>query len=449
MLFLEEEEIKEHGKINVSCSWNVSSASSKSELLANMESLRLPGDYGFAKSPVSSFLSVFPCLCGKKGSMDRLLKGGERRIRRDKVDEKIRLTCQEIETLDRTGFINRRAKMNVERFIAVGENIHCTRIYKVGGKFCTDKGNGQFVIAYRANGEARELPVPDCFTEGADWQAGKVKHCAVAIWQGNHGDEAGKAAGIDYLRAAARNQEAKGATYLDINVDEFSTDVEERMKLMKWTVETVQEAVSIPMSIDSSNIDILKAGLDACNPELGRPMVNSVSLERIDAVAVAREFNAVVIASAAGESGLPSTTEERMANIDSLMEKLDDAGFEKGAIHVDPLVFPISTDGQNGNRFLATVSAIREKYGPEIHIVAGLSNISFGMPKRKLINQVYTYLAVEAGADGGIVDPIQINKDILNSLDTETEAFRITKALLVGEDDFGMNYITAARDGSI
>jgi 5-methyltetrahydrofolate--homocysteine methyltransferase len=71
------------------------------------------------------------------------------------------------------------------------------------------------------------------------------------------------------------------------------------------------------------------------------------------------------------------------------------------------------------------------------------------MPNRKLINQVYTYLAVEAGADRGIVDPMQLNVDILNSMDTESEPFALAKALLLGEDDFGMEYITASRDGRL
>ena len=138
-----------------------------------------------------------------------------------------------------------------------------------------------------------------------------------------------------------------------------------------------------------------------------------------------------------------------MANIDAIYQILNAEGFQKADIHFDPLVFPISTDGQNGVRFLDTVKAIREKYGPEFHIVAGLSNVSFGMPNRKLINQVYTRLAVEAGADGGIVDPMQINTGILNGLDTESEPFALTKALLLGKDDFGMDYITASRDGRL
>ncbi len=339
--------------------------------------------------------------------------------------------------------------MQVETFIAVGENIHCTRIYKVGGKFAKEQADGSWAVCYRAGDEARTLPIPNVFVGGGDWENGKVKHCAVAIWQGVYGEGDAQAAGIDYIQQLAKRQEASGASYLDINVDEFSTDVEERVKLMKWTVDIAQGAVSIPMSIDSSNEDILKAGLEACDTERGRPMVNSVSLERQDAIAVAAEHNAVVIASAAGEEGLPANTDERMENLDRLIPMLKEAGFGDADLHIDPLVFPISVDGNNGNGFLDAVAMIREKFGSDVHIVAGLSNVSFGMPGRKLINQVFTYMAVEKGADGGIVDPMQINADVLNGMDPEAEGFKLAHDLLTGQDDFGMNYITASREGKL
>ncbi len=339
--------------------------------------------------------------------------------------------------------------MQVEKFIAVGENIHCTRIYKVGGKFVKEQPDGGWAICYRAGDEARKLPVPAVFVEGGDWENGKVKHCAVAIWQGVYGEGDARASGIDYIQQLARRQEAAGASYLDINVDEFSTDVEERVKLMKWTVEVAQGAVSIPMSIDSSNEAILKAGLEACDTERGRPMVNSVSLERQDAIAVAAGHKAVVIASAAGEAGLPANTEERMANLNRLIPMLKEAGFADGDLHIDPLVFPISVDGNNGNGFLEAVAKVRETFGADVHIVAGLSNVSFGMPGRKLINQVFTYMAVEKGADGGIVDPMQLNVRILNGMDPESESFKLAHDLLTGQDEFGMNYIMASREGKL
>jgi 5-methyltetrahydrofolate--homocysteine methyltransferase len=336
--------------------------------------------------------------------------------------------------------------MKIERFIGVGENIHCTRILKVGGKSVQPAGTGQYAILYKAGGKPKQLPVPPVFMETAAWKDEKVKHCAVAIWQGNYGD---KAAGIDYIQSLARDQEAAGATYLDINVDEFSTDPDEKIRMMKWTVDIVQKAVKIPVSVDSSNTDILRAGLQVSDKSRGRPMVNSVSLERVSAIEVAAEFKAVVIASAAGEKGLPANTEERLTNLDRLMPALQKAGLDAPAIHVDPLVFPISTDATNGTGFLSAVSAVRRKYGKDIHIVAGLSNVSFGMPNRKLINQVFSRLACEAGADGGIVDPLQINAGILNGMDVNSEGFKLAKALLMGEDEFGMNYIAASRDGKI
>ena len=337
--------------------------------------------------------------------------------------------------------------MKIDTFICVGENIHCTRIFKVGGKNVAPNAKGEQVIAYKSGKDNRELPVPKVFLDGGDWGNGKVKHCAVAIWQGNYGDAAGQAAGIDYLQALAKRQEAQGATYLDINVDEFSTDIAERVRLMKWTVDIVQKAVKIPMSIDSSNLDILAAGLSACDPARGRPMVNSVSLERVDAIQTAARHKAVVIASAAGETGMPSDTAERLANVEKLMPVLKQAGLDLPAIHIDPLVFPISVDAENGNKFLNAVETLRQTYGPAIHIVAGLSNVSFGMPNRKLINQVYAWLAVQKGADGGIVDPAQISRDILNGLDPEAREFQLAIDLLTGKDEFGMAYIEAFRGG--
>jgi len=333
-------------------------------------------------------------------------------------------------------------------FIAVGENIHCTRVYKTDGKFVIKTATG-YAIPFKTAGAARELPIPKIFLDGAEWESGRVKHCAVAIWQCVNGDASAKKAGEDYLGSLAQAQEKAGATYLDINVDEYSTDVAERVKLMDFTVRLVQKASKLPMSIDSSNTEILRAGLSACDRARGAPLLNSVSLERVSAVETAAEFHAAVIASAAGEHDLPSSTAGRLENLGRLIPQLTAKGIKTGTIHVDPLVFPISTDQNNGNGFLDAVSEVRKKYGPEIHIVAGLSNVSFGMPNRKLLNQVFAFLAVQAGADGGIVDPLQINGKILADLDAKSAGFNLAKALLTGQDEFGMNYITASRDGTI
>jgi hypothetical protein len=337
----------------------------------------------------------------------------------------------------------------MKKLIVVGENIHCTRVYKVGGNFVKPLKEGEHAIVYGFKGDTRYLPIPAAFLKTADWESGKVKHCAVAVWQGLYGNEADKAAAVDYVGYLAQRQEQADATYLDVNVDEFSTDIEERCRAIRWVASVVQARSRLSLSIDSSNPNILRSGLEACDSGRGRPMVNSVSLERQEAIEVSREFKAVVIASAAGEKDLPSDTEQRLANIAKLMPKLEAAGIRGGDVYIDPLVFPIATDSNNAKGFLDSVVAIRRQYGPDVHITGGLSNVSFGMPARKLINQVFTWLAVEAGADSGILDPLQMNSKILSQVDTTTEAFGLAKALLSGEDLFGVEYILAHREGRL
>ena len=337
----------------------------------------------------------------------------------------------------------------MKTLIVVGENIHWTRIYKVGGNFVKQLDDGRFAVVYGGKADVRLLPIPEHFIKTADWEAGKIKHCAVAVWQGLYGDVAAKAAAVDYLRYLAMRQERADASFLDVNVDEFSTDIDERCRAIKWVAEVVQATATIPLSIDSSNPAILRAGLQACDPKRGRPMVNSVSLERQESIPVAAEFKAVVIASAAGEKDLPCNTEQRLANINRLMPMLDAVGIRGAAVYVDPLVFPVATDSNNAQSFIESVAAIRKTYGPEIHISGGLSNVSFGMPARKLINQVFTWMVVEAGGDSGILDPLQMNAKILAAVDTSSESFKMARALLTGEDMFGVEFIMAHREGKL
>jgi cobalamin-dependent methionine synthase I len=112
-------------------------------------------------------------------------------------------------------------------------------------------------------------------------------------------------------------------------------------------------------------------------------------------------------------------------------------------------VFPVSVDPGNGRMILESIEELRKKYGPAAHFAPGLSNISYGMPNRKLINQVFTRLCMQRGLDGGIVDPLQINDAALAKMEEGSEPFRLTRAFLLGEDQFGMNYISAVRAGRL
>ncbi len=339
--------------------------------------------------------------------------------------------------------------MQIPRFIVIGENIHCTRVLKRAGNLVGKGGDGRESVVYETQGSKQYLPIPEVFLKSADWANGKVRHCAAAIWQGMRGRGADRQAGMDYLQMLARKQARAGATFLDVNVDEFSLDLGERVRAMEWTAALIQKASALPLSIDSANVEIMRAGLRVCDRARGRPMVNSISLERLTLLDVLKEYQPAVVASAAGEKGLPATVEERLANLGRLIPQLTARGIEMAWINADPLVYTISTDPANGRIFLESVAAVRKQYGPALHIIGGLSNVSFGMPCRKLINQVFAWLSVAAGGDGGIVDPLQINAGILRALDTQTEGFRLASALLKGEDEFGLNFIAAHREGRL
>jgi hypothetical protein len=335
------------------------------------------------------------------------------------------------------------------KFYVVGENIHCTRVYKIGGKYVSETGDGGAVINFADDGVDKQLRIPEKFTKSTSWQSGKVKHTAVAIWQGLYGDDSAGEAAREFIHYMVKRQEARDASFLDVNVDEFSTDPEECKEAMAWAVGMVQEAAGVPLSIDSSNPGTLELGLSAVKKVLGKPMVNSVSLERTDTFQMAKDAGAVVIANAAGEEKLPDTKEERMGNLQRILELLGKTGFNDEEIFIDPLVFPVSVNPSNGTDVLDAIEQMRKTYGPDIHFAPGLSNISYGMPNRKLLNQVFTYLCRERGLDGGIVDPLQINGGILDALDPEDKAFQIARAFLLGEDMFGKEYISAVRGGDI
>ncbi len=339
--------------------------------------------------------------------------------------------------------------MNWEQFITVGENIHCTRIVKRNGIRTTTLAGGIEAVKYTRDGEELAVPVP------AGWESrspsfadGKIKHVALAVYQALNGSAADKAMAEGYLCYLAERQINAGAVFLDVNVDEYSTDPAEAGDVMAYLAGFLSDKYDTPLSVDSSNPDTLRIGLATCRTDIRPPMLNSISLERPDAIALAKEFNADAIVNAVGREGMPADASERMANFRELMPLLDEAGIARDKVHLDPLVLPISTDPLNGSHFLgATASARAEFEG--IHLNGGLSNISFGMPSRKLLNMVFVHLCAEAGTDGGIIDPAVMPPSAVAALDSDSEPFKLARAVLTGEDMFGMEYITAYRDGRL
>ena len=125
-----------------------------------------------------------------------------------------------------------------------------------------------------------------------------------------------------------------------------------------------------------------------------------------------------------------------------------DLGLAEDSLHVDPLVIPIGVDPMAGQAYLDAVSTIRERFGERIHITGGVSNISFGLPARRIITDVFLDMCVQAGQDSGIIDPVANVAAALNP-DRESRAYTLARAMLTGEDAFGMAFIEAFRAGEL
>lgn len=337
--------------------------------------------------------------------------------------------------------------MNRPRFTVVGENIHTSRIVLKKGKRFTSENGVEGVPFTAEDGAARLLEVSDSMRRSKAYEEGRVRHIALAVEAAMDGGGGGEA-GLEYLRRAVLNQERAGAHYLDVNVDEISLKTAEQRAAMVWLVGFVRSVTALPVSVDSSDISVIESGLRACGGGEA-PLLNSASLERVEALDLAVEHGARVIVTAAGADGMPSDAEERIDNASRMVNSALERGLEAGDIFVDPLVFPISVDSSFGRHALDAIRGIRRRFGPEINITGGMSNVSFGIPARSVMNTVFINLAVEAGADSGIIDPVMNPIDEVLAADRQAEPYRIAEDTLLGRDEFCMNYLKAWRSGRL
>ena len=234
----------------------------------------------------------------------------------------------------------------------------------------------------------------------------------------------------------AKKQEAAGAHFIDVNA---GTEASQEIENLPWLVELIQDEVNIPLSLDSANDRALARALRVYNKK--EVMINSFTVEeeRIKAILpLAKDYNALVVGLALGEGGIPQTVEDRIKLVDKLVEAVDYYKIEKDKLLVDPLVVPIGTDHCQGKIFLETVKAVKEKYN-EVRTICGLSNISYGMPNRRLLNRTFLVLALGYGLDASIIDP----------LDQEMMSCLYAALTLLGYDEFCMNYLSAYRSGKL
>lgn len=237
----------------------------------------------------------------------------------------------------------------------------------------------------------------------------------------------------DFIIDTAKSQVEAGANYIDANA---GTLLSGEPDALEWLVQTIQGAVDAPICIDSPNPAAIERALAV---HKGQPMINSITgeKERFEGIApLVKHYGAKVIALAMGDDGIPENAVGRVTVARRVIDDLTGMGVPLCDIYVDPLVYPVANGSQYGMAVLETIRTVKGEY-PGIHALCGLSNVSHGLPIRKLINQAFLAMCVEAGLDAAIIDPLDQR---LMSLVFASEA-------IIGCDEYCVNYLTAAREG--
>ncbi len=240
---------------------------------------------------------------------------------------------------------------------------------------------------------------------------------------------------VAFIQEEARQQVDAGADYIDVNAGAF---LGEETKYLTWLVEIVQNTVDKPLCLDTSNAEALTAALNICKI---KPMLSSISAEkkRYDSfLPIVKNSGCKIVALCVDDSGIPHTADARSQVADRLVTSLLAEGVALDNIYVDVLAQAVSTNDLASSVTFETIRRVNVAH-PGVHTILGLSNVSFGLPNRRLINQNFMSMCMGAGLDSTIADP----------KDKKLMANILTANLLLGKDKHGMAYIKAFRAGKL
>lgn len=238
-----------------------------------------------------------------------------------------------------------------------------------------------------------------------------------------------------FIQKEAVDQVQAGAHYLDVNA---AAVLDNEPAHMEWLVRTVQKAVNVGLCIDSPSAEAIAAGVAVHE---GRAIVNSISAERSRAEALlplVRKHNADVIGLTISEKEMPRTSADRLAFAQAIVRLAAEYGVAQDRIYIDPLVRCVASEPTQGREMLDAVRAISQAL-PQTRVVCGLSNVSYGLPRRRLLNRTFLAMCVATGLSAAVLDPL--DKDLMAAL-------RAAEAL-AGRDEFCMEYLRAHREGRL
>lgn len=236
---------------------------------------------------------------------------------------------------------------------------------------------------------------------------------------------------IGYILNEGISQQEKGVHILDVNVGLPEIDEDE---MLTTAVKELQSVLDLPLQLDSVKASSLEKAMRLYN---GKPLINSVNgkQESMDAILpLVKKYGGCVIALTIDESGIPDTAEGRLAIAEKIVRECRKYGIDKKEIIVDPLAMTVSSDDNSGKVTLESVRLIKEKLGVKTSL--GVSNISFGLPRRDEVNSIFMSLAFAMGLDCAIMNPYSVS--MMQSY--------YTYMALSGMDKGCMNYIDFASN---
>ncbi|MDI6695504.1 MAG: dihydropteroate synthase [Anaerolineales bacterium] len=231
----------------------------------------------------------------------------------------------------------------------------------------------------------------------------------------------------------ARKQVEAGAHILDVNAGIPGAD---EPALLRGAVQAILEVSQTPLCIDTANPEALKAALEVYP---GKALINSTTaeesmMERV--FPLAKQYGAAVIGVITDESGVPATPAARLAVARKLVQRASDYGIPPQDIIIDCLALTVGADHQAGRITLESMDLVRKELGVNLNL--GASNVSFGLPDRKIINVAYLALAIARGLTTAITDPTV----------PEIQTTILACDLLMGHDEYAMRWIKAYRKRS-
>jgi len=217
-----------------------------------------------------------------------------------------------------------------------------------------------------------------------------------------------------FVQDLVKRQVDRGANMLDLNIGPQKKTGPE---VMKWLVNTVQEVVDVPLSLDTTNPEAIKAGLKICKQ---KPMINSTNAdpERMSVLfPLAASHDCNIIALSLRATGLPVTAETRVEILsEDLLPAIEEHGVPLENVYLDPLALTVNGCQEHAPEVVKAVRIFRQLTDPPFHTTCGLSNVSNGAPPdvRPLLNRIYLVMLMGAGLDSAILDPF--DDDIMEAI---------------------------------